>query len=94
MGNLVGVNRVCDGAMGIADSVGIIRMNYVCEPLVSADDKQQQIIIFELDFSRLKQFNNDFSAYLNADGFKLDWYSVCLLSDLICLFKSLINIFR
>jgi hypothetical protein len=38
---------------------------------VSAEDNHQQIITFELDFSALDKFKQDFPAYLDADPFEL-----------------------
>ncbi len=69
---VVGVNRVGDDGLGVAHSGGTCVLSYDGEPLITADDNQQQIIAFNLDFSKLKQFKNDFPAYLDADDFKLN----------------------
>lgn len=69
---VVGVNRVGDDGFGVAHSGGTCVLDFVGEPLVSAEDNQQQVITYELDFSKLKQYKSDFPAYLDADDFDLE----------------------
>ncbi len=68
---VVGVNRVGKDGHGVAHSGGTCVLNFVGEPLVAAEDNQQKVISFELNFSALDKFKQDFPAYLDADEFSL-----------------------
>lgn len=68
---VMGVNRVGEDGFGVAHSGGSCVLSYAGETLVAAEDNQQQVITFELDFSKLKQFKCNFPAYLDADEFEL-----------------------
>ncbi len=68
---VVGVNRVGNDGHGTAHSGGTCVLDFVGEALVSAEDNLQQVITFELNFSTLEKFRNDFPAYLDADEFEL-----------------------
>ncbi|MCX7553666.1 amidohydrolase [Marinicella sp. S1101] len=69
---VVGVNRVGEDGLGVAHSGGSCVLDYVGEPLVSAEDDSQAVIRSELDFSALEQFKRDFPAFLDADEFDLE----------------------
>jgi len=68
---VVGVNRVGDDGKGVAHSGGTCILDFIGENLIAADDNQQQIIRYELDFSTLEKYKKDFPAYLDADNFEI-----------------------
>lgn len=68
---VIGVNRVGDDGKGVAHSGGTCVLDYVGEPLVTAKDNGQQVISFELDFSALDKYKQDFPAFLDADDFEI-----------------------
>ncbi len=68
---VVGVNRVGDDGRGVGHSGGTCVLDYVGEPLVTAEDNTEQVISIELDFSALDKFKQNFPAYLDADDFNL-----------------------
>jgi omega-amidase len=68
---VIGVNRVGDDGYGVAHSGGTAIYDYTGSTLVSAEDDRQQVIAFELDFSKLEQFKNDFPAFMDADDFEV-----------------------
>ena len=68
---VIGVNRVGNDGLGVAHSGGTCVVDFVGEPLLVAEDNCQQVISCELDFSALRQFKQDFPAYLDADEFEI-----------------------
>ncbi len=68
---VIGVNRVGDDGRGTAHSGGTAIIDFVGETIVAAEDNQQQVILAELDFSKLEKFKVSFPAYLDADRFKV-----------------------
>lgn len=68
---VIGVNRVGTDGLGVAHSGGTCVLDYVGEPLVSAQDHQTQIISTTLDLAKLASFKAGFPAFLDADEFDL-----------------------
>ncbi len=68
---VVGVNRIGEDGKGVAHSGGTCVIDFKGEPLVQAQDDEQQVISWSLDMSALAQFKKAFPAYLDADDFEL-----------------------
>jgi predicted amidohydrolase len=68
---VVGVNRVGNDGLGVAHSGGTCVVDFAGETQLVAEDNCQQVISYELDFSALRQFKQDFPAYLDADEFEI-----------------------
>jgi predicted amidohydrolase len=68
---VIGVNRIGDDGYEVPHSGGTAIYNFIGEPIVSAEDNQQQVIQTVLDFSKLEKFKQDFPAFMDADEFDI-----------------------
>ena len=67
---VIGVNRVGDDGNGINHKGGSVALDFLGEPICMLENREQEKIAV-LSQTDLKQYRNDFPAYMDADMFQI-----------------------